>query len=171
MKNQGVRSIAFGGRPQNGPMQAIGGVKGAQVQEFSEVTEILAAKKQALKSENSTKPLLSEEELEQWDKYVPIPLSEFPYMVYSGSVNLLNAFGPKNNRIPRQFIYEAAECRRFYTIDNVLNQETTWASAADAMFHGGGCVPGSENGPGSLNATNSKSQRLLAAMLEYTHSS
>ena len=174
MKAQGVRSIAFGGRPHNAPMQAIGGIKGAQVQEWSGAdvaSRLNDAKKLALKSENTSSPLLSKEDWEKWDKYVPIPLEEFPYNINSGSVNLLNAFGPSSDTVPRQYIYEAAECRRFYTYDNILEQETTWASAADAMFNDGGCVPGSEYGPGSLHATSSKSRKLLAAMLEYTHTS
>ena len=43
MKMQGnVRSYVFGGRPQTGPMQALGGSKGAQVQEFTTIMAQLA---------------------------------------------------------------------------------------------------------------------------------
>ncbi|KAJ5643302.1 uncharacterized protein N7484_005809 [Penicillium longicatenatum] len=146
MKAQGVRSIAFGGRPLAAPMQAMGGIKGAQVENLADMANLLAVAKELAKSSS----LLSDEDLENWDKYVPSPLSEFPYQTSNATVNLLNAFGPTNDIVPRQFIYEAAECRRFFTFENIVDQETTWASAADAMFYGGGCVEGSMNGPGSL---------------------
>lgn len=170
MKAQGVRTIAFGGRPQNGPMQAMGGVKGAQVLELPSVAEYLVkAKKLAEKSANTSSPLLSAEELDHWNQVVPIPLTDFPLTLSSAGINLLNAFGPSNDHLPRQFTYEAAECRRFYTLDNVHRQETTWASAADAMFFGGDCVPGSTNATGSLYSEGPSSrQRLLALILEYT---
>jgi hypothetical protein len=38
LKNQGgVRTIAVGGRPKSGPMQGLGGTKGAQSFEFDDV--------------------------------------------------------------------------------------------------------------------------------------
>ncbi|KAJ5916959.1 hypothetical protein N7504_000974 [Penicillium tannophilum] len=146
MKAQGVRSIALGGRPQTGPMQAMGGIKGAEVMDLANLAVILSDAKRLANSSS----LLSDEDLEKWDAYVPIPLSEFPYAMIAAQVNLLNSFGPANDVVPRQYIYEAAECRRFFTYDNIMDQETTWASAADAMFYGGGCVEGSMNGTGSL---------------------
>ncbi|KAJ5539423.1 hypothetical protein N7513_007755 [Penicillium frequentans] len=146
MKAQGVRSIALGGRPQTGPMQAMGGIKGAEVMDLANLAQILSDAKKLANSSS----LLSDEDLENWDKYVPSPLSEFPYAMIAAAVNLLNSFGPANDTVPRQYIYEAAECRRFFTYDNIVDQETTWASAADAMFYGGGCVEGSTNGTGSL---------------------
>ncbi|KAJ5586856.1 uncharacterized protein N7459_002621 [Penicillium hispanicum] len=151
MKAQGVRTIAFGGRPLNGPMQGMGGVKGAEVLEIASYgPAVKEAKKQALKSQNTSQPLLSKADLADWDQYVPIPLSDFPFRLSTASVNLLNAFSRDNTMIPRQFLYEAAECHRFYTVDNVFRPESTWASAAQAMFDGGGCVPGSTNATGSL---------------------
>lgn len=146
MKAQGVRSIALGGRPQTGPMQAMGGIKGAEVIDLANLADILSDAKKLANSSS----LLSDEDLEKWDAYVPSPLSEFPYVMITATVNILNSFGPTNDVVPRQYIYEAAECRRFFTYDNIVDQETTWASAADAMFYGGGCVDGSMNGTGSL---------------------
>jgi hypothetical protein len=51
----------------------------------------------------------------------------------------LNDFGPEDDQMPQQFKYEAAECRRFSTLDNILRPESIWASAADTMFDGGDC--------------------------------
>ncbi|KAJ5645309.1 hypothetical protein N7507_011320 [Penicillium longicatenatum] len=134
MKAQGARSITFGGRPLAAPMQAMGGIKGAQVENLADMANLLAVAKELAKSSS----LLSDEDLEKLGQ------------MSNATGNLLNAFGPTNDIVPRQFIYEAAECRRFFTFENIVDQETTWASAADAMFYGGGYVEGSMNGPGSL---------------------
>ncbi|KAJ5093605.1 hypothetical protein N7456_009466 [Penicillium angulare] len=167
MKGQGVRTIAFGGRPQVGPMQGMGGIKGSMVYDISDLASDL---KQAKELANSS-ALLSDEDLEKWDKYVPTPLDDWSYTVDSARVNIINAFGPTNDHVPRQYIYEAAECRRFFTYDNFLQQETLWQDAANAMFHDGECVEGSTNATGSLYATQTKysgRQKLLAMILEHT---
>ncbi|KAJ5287284.1 hypothetical protein N7478_002970 [Penicillium angulare] len=167
MKGQGVRTIAFGGRPQVGPMQGMGGIKGSMVYDIAEFASVF---KEAKKLANSS-ALLSDEDLEKWDKYVPIPLDDWSFTVESARVNIINAFGPDNDHVPRQYIYEAAECRRFFTFDNTLQQETLWQDAANAMFYDGECVEGSTNATGSLYATQTKysgRQRLLAMILEHT---
>jgi hypothetical protein len=167
MKGQGVRTIAFGGRPQVGPMQGMGGIKGSMVYDLADLASQL---KQAKMLANSSS-LLSDEDLEKWDKYVPTPLEDWPFTVESARVNIINAFGPTNDHIPRQYLYEAAECRRFFTYDNVIQQETLWQDAASAMFDGGECVEGSTNATGSLYAkqtTYSDRQRLLAMIIEHT---
>lgn len=38
LAEQGVQSIAFGGRPRKGPMQTVGGIKGSQVLKFDEIS-------------------------------------------------------------------------------------------------------------------------------------
>ncbi|KAJ5913253.1 hypothetical protein N7504_002136 [Penicillium tannophilum] len=153
MKQQGVRTIVFGGRPQNGPMQGVGGTRGALGLSLSVYGELFAEYKEAAeKSLNTSTPLLTKEQLARWDQIVPRPLSEFPFVFPNGATNLLNNYGPSDSETPMQFLYEAAECRRFFTLDNFFNQETVWSSAADAMFDGGACVPGSSNATGSLFA-------------------
>lgn len=99
---------------------------------------------------NSSEPIVAKEDMEHFKEIFPIALEDFPLTLLDGGVNLMNAFNPNNDHIPLQFKYEAAECRRFFTLDNIRKPETMWASAADAMFHGGDCVPGSTNGTGSL---------------------
>lgn len=150
MKMQGVRSIAFGGRPRNGPMQAIGGVKGSKALEFPAFAdELKDLYGNATKNGNI---YLTKAQQDRWDEVIPCQLNEFSYKVQSGSVNHLNAFSPQNDELPLQFVFEAAECRRFFTYENVANQITTWSSAVEAMFNDGGCVPGSTNATGSLFA-------------------
>ncbi|KAJ5085962.1 hypothetical protein N7532_010733 [Penicillium argentinense] len=98
----GVRSIAFGGRPKDGPMQAIGGVKGSQVAKFSDFAQDL--KNYAIIAKNATangRPMLTVDQLQEWDQVIPCQLDEFPYKIQNGSVNQLSSFGRKNDRLPR----------------------------------------------------------------------
>ncbi|CAG8251038.1 unnamed protein product [Penicillium salamii] len=151
MKAQGVRTIAFGGRPNHGPMQGMGGVKGSQVFLLSDISKVAEIATLAIQeNSNSSEPIVAPDDMDHFKDIFPIPLSDFPITLTTGQVNLLNAFKPNNHSLPRQFIYEAAECRRYFTLDNIIAPETLWASAADAMFYGGDCVPGSTNGTGSL---------------------
>lgn len=127
----------------------MGGVKGSQLLQITTTSQYLEyAKELAL---NGSAPLITDEDKKDWDKHVPVATQDMPFQILSAGVNIQNAFGPDNGTLPRQFIYEAAECRRFYTYENIVNQESTWASAADAMFYGGPCVKGSMGGIGSLD--------------------
>ncbi|CAG8142514.1 unnamed protein product [Penicillium olsonii] len=151
MKAEGVRTIAFGGRPHNAPMQGMGGVKGSQTLPLTTMSKLMEQAASLIRAfSNSSEPIVASKDMDHFDDIFPKPLEKFPLNLTEGAVNLMNAFGPTNDSLPRQFIYEAAECRRFFTLDNIRAPETLWASAADAMFHGGECVLGSMNGTGSL---------------------
>ncbi|XP_044715590.1 peptidase S41 family protein ustP [Hirsutella rhossiliensis] len=63
----GVKTLAFGGRPQNGPMQIMGGVRGGQ--QILSDEKLLAGKP----------PPLSPEELDLADKRMPPPLPGLPF--------------------------------------------------------------------------------------------
>lgn len=154
MKEQGVRSIAFGGRPRNGPMQAMGGVKGAQSVDLISLSGYFAlANKLIARSAGTESPLLSQEEWERFNETaVTDPEQQYPLKVYNGGVNLRNSHGRDDDTTPLQFVYEAAECRRFFTVDNYFSRESLWVAAAEAMFRDGKCVEGSTNGKGSLDA-------------------
>lgn len=143
MKDQGVRTIAFGGRPQHAPMQGLGGVKGSELFDFpSYATQI-----------EGSEPVLSlfkEDFQDRWNSTMPLPMKEFPLRLSSGGVNFKNSYSRHDDQTPLQFVYEAAECRRFYTAENIVDVESLWHAAADAMFFGGKCVSSSMNGTGSL---------------------
>lgn len=146
MYARGVRTVIFGGRPQPGPMQSIGGIKGSQelglddINSFTQLAQSLLA--------NSTEQILTADELTLFNKTAPIPLSDFPLVIGQSSINFRNAFGPANDQIPTQFIYEAAECRLFYTPASVVKPEAYWAAAANAIWGTGTCVNSvSQSGP------------------------
>lgn len=167
MKTQGVRSIAFGGQPELGPMQAIGGVKGGQSISQGYIVEMTESAFEII--ENSSTPILSDSDLEHFKSIAPIPPTEFPLKFYGMGVNFRSAFREEDTTLPLQFIYEAAEFRRFYTADNILKPETTWIDAANVAFNDGLPVPGSTDGPGSLTDVVANSRKHKGHYHNATH--
>ncbi|KAF3400009.1 hypothetical protein F1880_008056 [Penicillium rolfsii] len=151
MKRQGVRTITFGGRPSESPMQGVGGVKGGQSLGINYINGYIQQANQLIQqSAGSSSPLLTTDE---WQKFNDSSPGTEVSFAWSGNVNLRNEYDPGDDQTPLQFVYEAAECRRFYTIDNYLQRETVWQDAAASMFGNGGCVKGSTDGKGSLSAS------------------
>lgn len=151
MKRQGVRTIAFGGRPNESAMQAVGGVKGGQSLGINYINGYIQQANQLIQqAAGSSSPILTPDEWKKFNESSPSTKTSF---AWSGSVNLRNEYDPDDDQTPLQFVYEAAECRRFYTIDNYLQRETVWRDAARSMFGDGGCVKGSTSGKGSLDAS------------------
>ncbi|KAJ5166173.1 Interphotoreceptor retinol-binding [Penicillium canariense] len=151
MKRQGVRTIAFGGRPTESAMQGVGGVKGGQSLGIGYINGYIYQANQLIQNTSGTSsPLLTPAE---WKAFNDSSPSMDPSFAWSGNVNLRNEYDPDDDQTPLQFVYEAAECRRFYTIENYLQQETVWQAAAKSMFGEAGCVKGSTNGKGSLGSS------------------
>ncbi|MCJ1307431.1 hypothetical protein MMC25_001077 [Agyrium rufum] len=154
MKSQaGVKSYVFGGRPDNtGPMQAIGGVKGAQVIQFQLVAQEIA--------EIGNLSTIDE-------------FNDFSTQTFAGTdlenINLLPilraspgaspSFNIKNNInmndtsfTPLQFVYEAADCRLWYTANMIVDVRAIWETAYSAAYTNSSlCTPGSTNDPSSLS--------------------
>ncbi|KAJ4150104.1 hypothetical protein LMH87_010870 [Akanthomyces muscarius] len=156
MTNVGkVRTVAFGGRPEEKPMQIMGGVRGAQASQYSELGLFVNKAAQAVQNLTNTSAAFSSDFKKEFIKTTPIPLAKFPVRLAGGSVNLRNAYQQGNDDLPLQFQYQAADCRLFYTEENVRNPASIWKSAKDALWGGKGCVRGSTGAKGSQedNAT------------------
>ncbi|KAJ5171067.1 Interphotoreceptor retinol-binding [Penicillium coprophilum] len=150
MKRQGVRTITFGGRPQKAPMQGVGGVKGGQSLGVNYINGYIEQANGLVRdSVKSGSPLLTPAEWKAFNESSP---STTASLQWSGNVNLRDEYDPEDGQTPLQFVYEAAECRLFYTLDNYLERETVWQAAAKAMFGRGQCVEGSTKGKGSLDS-------------------
>jgi hypothetical protein len=48
---------------------------------------------------------------------------------------------------PLHFVYEAADCRLFYTAASLSDQSVVWSAAYDAMWGSAACVDGSRDHP------------------------
>ncbi|KAJ4248422.1 hypothetical protein NW762_012759 [Fusarium torreyae] len=145
----GVRSLAFGGRPRKEPMQIMGGIRGAQSASFTTLID------EMIDTANSTLQDLNEDDLlegfmETVQKSWPIGVANLHLQISDGNVNLRNAYQEGNSDLPLQFEYQAADCRLYFTAENILSPATSWAAAKEAVWGSAGCVQGSTGGKGSL---------------------
>ena len=151
LKWQGkVKQVALGGRPQNGPMQAVGGTRGTQVEAFSDLfgftqTIISLATADIIAQINATELGT----IARKGAYVLARAVDFG----SGNVNFYNHIAQDDMSLtPLQFTYEAADCRLFYTAETAINASANWAKVAEVWKSGfSDCVPGSAGQPSSLS--------------------
>lgn len=106
----GVRQIVVGGRPRPGPMQGVGGVKGSQVWTGNMLIKLL----------KSSYEIATPELRAKWTKKLgPQPNANLTLAVGLagfGSINILNSIRKDDKTYtPLQFVYEAADCRFWYT--------------------------------------------------------
>ncbi|KAF1950303.1 hypothetical protein CC80DRAFT_598320 [Byssothecium circinans] len=160
LKNQGgVRTIAVGGQPEFKPMQGVSGIKGAQnfawddVQVRSQIIYLLG----------------SPEQQAEWNK-TDLGKTAFATQMFKRSAHTAN--GPAGginlrdnlrmndaSKTPLEFIYEAADCRMFYTAPMIGDVTMVWKCVADRMFSSANgvngtrarCVTGSEGDPSSVS--------------------
>ncbi|KAL8372183.1 hypothetical protein RB595_001807 [Gaeumannomyces hyphopodioides] len=132
-REAGVRSIAMGGRPQEKPMQAIGGTRGGEVRQLDFLQKFSGA---------ATMPRPP-----SGVKLHPTTAPPLEPTVLSGvaSINWYNEYpiGAPADAPPLQFVYEAAHCRRFFRPENVRDPQTVWQDVADVAWRGAKCVKGS----------------------------
>ncbi|KAK2770515.1 peptidase s41 family protein [Colletotrichum kahawae] len=137
VREQGVRTIALGGRPMESAMQAVGGVEGAQVLQFSDLRQVIMQVGRDAVKNNNTKYLK-----EAFDVLPDIgepPL--LPPLATSGGFNYRNAYARKNaHGEPEHFRYEAANCRLFYTEKMIVDPVAVWTASYDATWNKGKCV-------------------------------
>ncbi len=151
-----VESIVAGGRPQDGPAQAVGGVRGKRVLSLvNAITFALAFYASAPSDliEQANKTALKD----LMDNAVALLLRNAPD---EGpvQVNLLNAIAQYDEtQTPLQFVYEAADCRLWYQPSHLLDITSLWGTVAEQAFGLNGqekfslCVPGSTGHPSSLS--------------------
>jgi hypothetical protein len=127
-----VKSIAMGGRPNRAPIQGVGGVKGAQ----SVTYDYIYAYAQRAQTLASATPA----QLKILSKLTTLPMDRSTF----AGVNLRDQIlrGNLEDGLPAQFVYEAADCRLFYTREMVKDVTALWEAAANAAWGDGECVAG-----------------------------
>ncbi|KAL8988066.1 MAG: hypothetical protein Q9177_002799 [Variospora cf. flavescens] len=128
----GARTVVAGGQPVTGPMQTVGGSKGAQSYDaFSLDNDIDVA----VQFNSSVQNLLPEGR----------DGVDFIY-AYAG-FNLKDSIR-RGEDTPLQFVYEPADCRIFYTHNTVYNYMNLWNYVIDAVYRNPSlCVSGSADPP------------------------
>jgi len=128
----GVKSVAMGGRPQPGPIQGVGGVKGAQTLSYGSIYNYVAEAKELGTGTPEQKAAL--------DRYSLLPVRRST----SSAVNSRDAILPDNvnDGTPAQFVTEEADCRLYWTEAMVKDVTEIWKAAANAAFNGATCAYG-----------------------------
>ena len=133
----GVRTVVAGGRPELGPMQAVGGTRGAESYDIVALDDDIQF---AEVVNNSVADVLPDRSAGNYVNYA--------------SFNLKDAVR-QGEDLPLQFNYEAATCRIFYTTHTVYNYLNLWNYVVDAIWRNPSlCISGSANGTSTDDNTN-----------------
>ncbi|OQU97494.1 hypothetical protein CLAIMM_03419 [Cladophialophora immunda] len=145
-----VMSIVVGGRPQTGPMQTVGGVRGSRLFPYDHLANLSIA----YADQTTAYPEFADPEFEDWDYGPAVRFGE------GLSVNGFNAYriGEPHN-IPLHFAYEAADCRIWYTPEMIEDDRVLWNRVAELAFtkragyviESPYCVEGSTKHPTSIS--------------------
>jgi len=118
----GVRVVAAGGLPTTGPMQAPSGSRGASDYPLDILDSNIDFAQQLLQSQNSPE-----------QNFLPNRTTAMDVYVTFADINLRDQVR-RNETIPLQFAYEAADCRIFYTAKTIYNYTALWQYAAEAIW-------------------------------------
>lgn len=132
----GVKSVVLGGRPQEGPMQGIGGIKGSQV---LGTNNILTYAKRAATYTTDT----------------GIKASLARYADLTGKYRVKASVNTRdqilrdniNDGTPAQFVTENADCRLYWTLPMIKDLREAWAATARSAFGGQKCNWGGIEAP------------------------
>lgn len=117
----GVKTIVVGGRPSTGPMQTASGNRGARLYSSDAIDIDFDNVEDILHNEEVAASLPSRDDTGMWINYAGINIRD---QLRKGD----------DSDIPLQFKYDAADCRIYYTIDNVYNMSRLWRDAAAATW-------------------------------------
>ncbi|KAK8127353.1 Peptidase S41 family protein [Apiospora sp. TS-2023a] len=138
MTRKGARTVAMGGRPATGPMQAASGSRGARAYSSSSLDgDMAVAGLVDPDVANKTLPNIP-----------PNAQTRDPGLWSAAYFNLRDQIREdefkNDDAVPLQFKYEAADCRLYYTLRNMYNMTQQWTDAHDAAWGDGSrCVEGS----------------------------
>lgn len=157
----GVQSVVLGGRPQYGPMQGVGGIKGAQSLEYQNIFDI-SQQVIAMTKDEDIKSSLS--------RYTSLPLRRSTSSGVNGRDQILR--DNVHDGVPAQYITENADCRLYWTAPMVVSVSEIWKAAADAAFNGARCLDGGIAGSSStkrvapVTRAHARVQRLSEQIIE-----
>lgn len=137
----GVKSVAFGGRPRQGPIQGVGGVKGSQVLQYQDIYSVATRGMSLTKDPKHLKAL---------SRYTALPMQRS----IAAAVNARDQVIPENlnDGIPAQFVTENSDCRLYWTAPMIKDVSEIWKATANAAFNGGKCAYGGIDYKGSAES-------------------
>ncbi|KAF7540203.1 hypothetical protein G7054_g1546 [Neopestalotiopsis clavispora] len=130
----GVRIVTVGGQPRTGPMQGASGSRGARWYDTAALDVNIDFVQQLLaRNPNDSSDLT----------FLPNRTEALDVFVVEATVNLRDQIRP-GGTTPLQFLYDAADCRIFFTPQTVANMSALWHFAAEAAWSNDSlCVAGS----------------------------
>ncbi|KAF2021129.1 peptidase S41 family protein [Aaosphaeria arxii CBS 175.79] len=143
VQQSGVKTIAIGGRPETGPMQAVGGTKGSLVLQSAYLTQMSAVLVANFASSRS--------KATEWVEFLPNP---FAINFASAAVNFQDNIrkGLEGDGIPTQFLNDTSSCRLFYQPNDYFNVTNVWQRAAEIGFGKDGKLDGDKCVQGSVTS-------------------
>lgn len=118
----GVKTIAFGGRANARKIQAIGGVKGANVFQWTFIQSFSATAVTLNKT-------LQSSDLKEYN------VGKAINRAYATGLNVRDALRMGDDSgIALQFKYQEADCRLYFTPEMTVNAAAIWKAAADAQW-------------------------------------
>jgi hypothetical protein len=131
----GIKTVAVGGRPRHGIMQAVGGAKGRNDYTWDEIYALV----------NATFTLGTPAQQAEWagaelGQYSTLP---FERGLAGPAVNVRDGIQEGDTgQTPLQFIYQPADCRIFYTAEMTVDVTALWEKVVDVTWGGDCCVAG-----------------------------
>ena len=122
----GVKTVVIGGLPQSGPMQTASGTRGEQIYLAQDIDDDVSVAEYF----NATTA-----------DYLPD--RETDVLITFLSVNLRDQIRKEQLDVPVQFVYDAADCRIFYTAETWSDYSSLWTYAINAISNPKLCVAGS----------------------------
>lgn len=135
----GVRTVVIGGRPSYGPMQSASGSRGAASYTTTDLDNDIAYV-QELEADTPNA------------NFLPNRTQALSIYVTHASINLRDQVR-KGQEVPLQFVYDAADCRIFWTPQTWYNYTYLWKYAADAIWTKPSLCVQNSTGYASTNAT------------------
>lgn len=131
----GVQVVAVGGRPTTGPMQGVSGSRGARSMSLTTLDAHIEFVQEDLVAEGNASDA----------NFLPNRTAANEVYTIDASINLRDQIRKgEDANTPTQFLYEAADCRIFWTPATVFNYSALWQYVADAIWKNSTlCVAGS----------------------------
>lgn len=131
----GVQFIAVGGRPQTGPMQAIGSVKGSVVSTSALGPELYFPYLQLALANMSEAEYAERVQGTKWETFAES--TDTTRRLSATAFNTHNQFRVGDDtEVPLHHVYEAADCRLWPTWEMLCDPIFTWTRVATVAFKG-----------------------------------
>ncbi|KAI0434491.1 hypothetical protein F5Y09DRAFT_356753 [Xylaria sp. FL1042] len=137
----GVRTVAAGGLPKDGPMQTPSGSRGARIYDIFTLDDNINFVQLYLQYYDPSNA-----------NFLPNRTEANDLFILGATVNLRDQVRP-GQITPLQFAYLPADCRIYFTPQTVYNYTNLWQYAANAIWTNTSlCVPGSTGYTDSMSA-------------------